>query len=214
MPRLTDPLFAPPPKLPFAAGASPFRQKGAAYLGDIEFLEKSVPGGYAAVLAAVADPAQRAFLGQRFRASEWYDVLPNPGMQATAAKLRGVAISEHLRGVGRFHADSALNGLYRALLKFVSNENVALWMPRVSGIYHEFGRCETRVLSPKVVAGVRHGVPRMLVGWLATVSSSFCERTLEVAGSRAPRVTFGEVHADGAKVGYDLHRLEFELTWL
>jgi hypothetical protein len=208
-----DSLYSLPAALPFPAGTSPFRQKGNAYLGDIAYINQVVPGGFGAVLAAITDPNVRQFLGQPFRGGEWYDVLPNPYMQATAARLRNVSFEEHLRGTGVYHANEAVTGFYKALLRLVSNENIAIWMPRISGLYHEFGRCETRVVGPKNVHGVRTGIPRMLVRWLAVVSSSFCEKALRLAGATNARVVFGAVEPDGSTSGHPLHRVHLDITW-
>src|SRR5579862_3088461 len=97
MTRITDLALAPPATLPFAPGASPFRQKGNAFLGDFEYYAAKVPGGPGAVLAAIPDAPTRAFLSQRFVASEWYDAYPNVSMQLAAARLCGLSFEEHRR---------------------------------------------------------------------------------------------------------------------
>src|SRR5262245_8543837 len=61
---------------PFAPGASPFRIKGVAYRGHLEYAQAHVPGGVAGMLADLGDPRLRAFFEQRFLASTFYDVVP------------------------------------------------------------------------------------------------------------------------------------------
>src|SRR4051812_49045346 len=122
MRRASDAEFVPAAIAPFPAGTSPFRQKGNAYLGDLEYFTSVVPGGPEAVFRGVADDATRHFLKQKFRPSEWYDAYPNVALQLSAARILGLTLEEHRRRVGAWHAHSS--SIYRALLKFVSNENV------------------------------------------------------------------------------------------
>ena len=129
MPSLSDREFDPPLRIPFAPGTSPFRQKGHGYLGDFEYFANRVPGGPEAVLRHVTDDATRAFLSQRFVGSEWYDAYPCLTLHVVAARLAGVTFEEHRRRIGAFHAQ-AMNGVYRALLRVISNEIACTaWTP-------------------------------------------------------------------------------------
>ncbi len=213
MPSVLEPYFAPPASLPFAAGESPFRQKGSAWLGDLEYLSGVVPGGIEGLKASL-EPSLRAFVSTPFRASEWYDVFPNPLMMMAAARLRRMPFIEHQRDVGRWHAKRGFGGIYRALLRFVSNQNVALWGPRVSGLYHEFGRFETRVSGPKEVQGVRRGVPRGLVQWLAVTSAAFTEEALCLAGASVAKAEFTRATQVGSEAGQALFDLDVVITWI
>ncbi len=214
MATIYDPKFAPPAAALFPPGTSPFRQKGTAYLGDFEVLNTLVPGGMPAILKAIPDDATRAFLAKPFHAGEWYDVLPNLQMQKAAAKLRGVSFTAHQRDIGRWQAEHSFRGLYRALLTLVlSNENVALWGPRISAIYHQFGKFETKPAGPRAVEGVRRGVPEGVVQWLMVTSGAFCERVLEFGGAREPRMTFGEPMLEGRHSGQDLYAIPIRVTW-
>lgn len=212
VPGVLDPYFSPPASLPFPAGESPFRQKGSAWLGDLDYLAEVVPGGIPALLASL-DPALKAFVASPFRASDWYDVFPNPLMMLAAARLRRVSFIEHQKDVGRWHAKRGFGGIYRALLRFVSNQNVALWGPRISALYHEFGRFETQVAGPNEVRGVRRGVPRGLVQWLSVTSAAFSEEALCLAGARASKVEFTAVTEVGNQAGQAMFDLDVVITW-
>jgi hypothetical protein len=210
---LRDPAFAPPQALPFRAGTSPFRQKGNAYLGDARYLDEVVSGGFRAVRAAVPDADVRAFFEQQFRASEWYDAYPGAILEATAARLRGISFEQHRRKTGAWHAVGATRGIYGTLLKLVSSENVALWGPRISSIYFEFGKVDTRAAGPHAVDAWRRGVPRELTQWMFYGSAGFCTEALRMTGAREPVVTPHEVEDDGEAHGRELVRFRSRIAW-
>jgi hypothetical protein len=212
MRRVSDPEFSPPSVNPFPVGASPFRQKGNAFAGDLRYFDTCVPGGSAAVLKAIPDPATRAYLSQRFVSSEWYDAYPNVYMQLTAARLRGITFEEHRRRTGAYHAQD-LSGIYRALLKIVSNENVATWIPRISALYWNFGKTETKVVGPREVRGIRRGTPKALLQWVAWASMGFADATLKIAGAHNPVTVLDDVETDGKEAGQELCSVRLRITW-
>lgn len=208
-----DPLFAPPSTLPFPAGASPFRQKGNAYIVDRPWLDESVRGGFAAAVAAIPDAPVRAFLNQRFKASEWYDAYPGAVLEATAARLRGVAFSRHRRESGAYHARHAMRGIYASLLKVISNDNVALWCPRIASMYFDFGKMTTREAGAKSVIATRSGVPAGLVQWSGYAMMAFVESALEIAGARGVRCAVSDVVESDRAFGQATYRMDFTATW-
>jgi len=212
MPALSDREFDPPLRIPFAPGASPFRQKGHAYVGDFEYFESRIPGGPAAVLRHVTDDALRAFLSQRFVGSEWYDAYPCLTLHVVAARLAGLTFEEHRRRIGAFHAQ-AMNGVYRALLRVISNENVALWVPRITAVYWDFGKTDSRVAGPHDVEVMRRGTPRGLLQWLVYASVGFADATLRASGAPSARTTIGEVVREGEQAGQELCSVALRITW-
>jgi hypothetical protein len=213
MPSIFDPSFAPPREPPFPVGTSPFRQKGNAYSGDIRFYNDVVRGGFEAVVAALPDDAHRNFARQQFRASEWYDAYPGAQLEVAAARVRGLPFERHRRETGAWHATHAARGLYGALLRMVSSETVALWGPRISSIYFEFGRTEARVTGPREVCVSRRGTPRELVQWLAFASAGFTEAALQLAGARDVRVTLEDVTDGGRHLGRESANVDLRITW-
>jgi hypothetical protein len=199
--------------LPFRAGTSPFRQKGNAYLADIRYLDEVVPGGFRAVSEAVVDADVRAFFAQSFRGSDWYDAYPGAMLESTAARLRGMSFEQHRRQTGAWHAVGATRGIYGTLLKLVSSESVALWGPRISSMYFEFGKVESRAAGPRTVDAWRRGVPRELAQWLFYASAGFCGEALRLNGAREPVVTAHEVEHDGDAHGRELVRFRARVVW-
>lgn len=212
MGSIYEPSYAPPREPPFPVGTSPFRQKGAAYLADERYYDATLPGGFRGLLAQAPDPL-RAFFLKGFRASEWYDAYPGAMLEALAARVRSLPFEQHRVRTGTWHAEDAVKGIYGALLKLVSNENVATWAPRISGIYFEFGKTETRVAGPRLVTGLRRGVPVELAQWLMFASAGFGTEFLRRAGGRNAKTEIGEVTPDGRSYGRDLVKVELRLTW-
>jgi len=208
-----DPMFGPPLTLPFPVGTSPFRQKGNAYLGDARYLDATVSGGFAAVVAALPEPSLRTFFQQRFRAGEWYDAYPSTALESVAARLRGTSFTTQRRRTGSWHAEHAAQGLYGTLLRFVSNDSLALWGPRISSLYFEFGKTETRVVAPHEILAVRRGIPRELVQWVVYASAGFCETTLRLAGAARATVAVEDVEPDGEAHRRELMRVNLRLRW-
>ena len=212
MRHLNDPDLSPPLTNPFAPGTSPYRQKGNAFIGDFAYFEKCIPGGVPALLRSISDDATRTFLSQKFIASEWYDVFPNLMMQVAAARLRGMSFEEHRRHVGTYHAE-ALSGVYRALLRIVSNENVATWGPRISALYWDFGKMETRVAGPREITGIRRGTPKPLLQFIAWASTGFVETTLRIAGARDAMMVMDDVETEGRVAGVEICSFKLRITW-
>ncbi|HRI67588.1 MAG TPA: hypothetical protein PK156_25260 [Polyangium sp.] len=208
----SDPYFRLPEVAPQSPGASPFRMKGDSYNAAMLFLNGRVPGGFSAVVAAMT-PEMQSFFKQSFRPGDWYDVVPNPYMHLIAARLRGIPFRTHIRDNGAWHADHAMRGSLRTLLRVFSHENVATWLPRISANYHDFGRCETKAVGPGRVRGVRNGMPRALVPWYTTLSASFCEKALSIVGAKDPHMLYGQAEPEGTRGGQDIYSLHFEITW-
>lgn len=208
----SDPYFRLPDRIPIAPGTSPFRMKGDSYNAAMLFLNSRVPGGFPAVVAQMS-PELQAFFKQSFRPSDWYDVVPNPYMHTIAAKLRGIAFREHILDNGSWHADHAMRGPLRALLRVLSHESVALWLPRISATYHDFGKCETKPIGAGKIRGVRTGMPRPLVPWYTVLSSAFCEKALMLGGAKNPKMLFGNAQPEGTRGGQDIYSLHFEISW-
>jgi hypothetical protein len=208
-----DPSFAPPREPPFPVGTSPFRQKGNAYLGDIKYYDDVVPGGFDAVVAALPDEAHRIFARQQFRASDWYDAYPGAQLEVAAARVRRYPFERHRRETGAWHATHAARGLYGALLRMVSSETVALWGPRISSIYFEFGRSDARVTGTREVLVTRRGIPHELVQWMIYASAGFTESALQLAGAREVRVGIENVVDDGRHVGRALAAVDLRISW-
>jgi hypothetical protein len=214
---LVEAAFAPPATVPFPPGGGPFRQKGNGYLGDARFYDATVRGGAGAVVAAIADPRVRAFFEQKFRPSEWYDAMPGVIIESTAARLRGIPFEQHRRQVGSWHAAEGIRGIYAALFKVVSDENIALWAPRISSLYFEFGKVETKALGGRAIEGWWRGLPPQLAQNVCYASAGFCAEALRLTGAHDPIVTLHEVEPDAVfkttAAALETVRVRFRMAW-
>jgi len=212
---IEDPHFALPDAIPFTPGSSPFRIKGWGYEGDVRFYEEFVPGGTAAILRAVheKDPAIASFLSRKFTPDGWYDVVPKLYQSQAAARLRGVSYQAHCHELSRWHAQDKFSGIYRPLLKIVSSEMLAVWIPRMSSSFYDFGSTDSRVAGSKLVRVTRSGMPRVAVQWWAAAATGYFEYCLLTAGARHPHIRWLPTEPDGERMGMELVKMPFEITW-
>jgi hypothetical protein len=210
---IEDPHFILPEEPPFSPGSGPFRIKGWGYQGDVRFYDEHVPGGAEAVAHAVRDPAVGAFLLRKFEPDAWYDVVPKLYQAQAAAKLRGISYEKQCAEASRWHAQDKFSGIYRPLLRVASSEMLAVWIPRLSSSFYDFGSTESRVVGPKVVKVTRYGVPRVAVLWWAHAASSYFEYVIGATGARHPHVRWHPTLPDGERMGMELVKMPFELTW-
>jgi hypothetical protein len=199
--------------LPFPVGTSPFRIKGTAYRGHLEYAESRVPGGQAAIVAQVKDPAIRAFLSQPFLAASWYDSLPMLPLGAAAARLAGMPLDDFLRFRTRLQAESDMRGVYKVLLQVVTVESLALRIPRITATYYDFGSADSRLVAPGHVESVRTGVPEFFLPWNNPVSETYMETVMSLGGAKSPSVRVTKVERDGMAHGVRLAAVTFALRW-
>jgi hypothetical protein len=199
--------------LPFPVGTSPFRIKGTSYRGHLDYAEAQIPGGQAAIVAQVKDPALRAFLSQPFLASSWYDMLPMLPLGAAAARVVGMPLDEFLRYRSRLQAESDMRGVYKLLLQFVTVEALALRIPRIASTYYDFGSADARVVAPGHVESVRTGVPEFILPWHNPVSETYMERVISLGGGKNPSVKVTDVAREGVAHGVRVATVTFALRW-
>ena len=140
-----------------------FRAKGLVYLGAREYYNEVVPGGAAAVRAAIADTGDRAlsaFFEQHFVASGWYDILPVATISAFAARLRGIPHAQQVRENSAWLAKRDLRGVYRILVSMSSVAMVAMRLPRLSMRYFDFGARTERWSASRRWSSIASESPR------------------------------------------------------
>jgi hypothetical protein len=213
MSSIHDASFGLSPRPPFAFGQSPFHVRGAIFKVEIARAEKVVPGGLAAITARIGDPQLDAFLQRPISPAGWYDVQPLAYVGHTAAKLLRISFDQYARELGIDHARVAFDGFSGVVLRVLSHETLAMWLPRISAWFHDFGDVQTASTSPGLVRGVRTGVPRFLVHAWAITACEFAEEMLRRAGAKSPRVHTLAPEADGSREGHDTFRIPFEVCW-
>ena len=211
--KLTDDGASELRSFPFAPGASPFRIKGVAYRGHLEYVEANVPGGVPGMLEDLGDPRLREFFQQNFLAASFYDVVPLAIAGIVCGARTGQTFLEFVRTRTQAQARSDVRGVYRVLLALTSAEAVALRIPKLVGQYLDFGDIETKSRSKGLVTGTRTGVPRALAPWYITVSDAYLRVVLSLAGGGDPSFAVTEVRDAGERDGIQLVDFDFAIRW-
>lgn len=199
--------------LPWPPGQSPYGIKGVAYRGHVEYCERFVPGGHAAVLAALGRPDLDAFFAQAFLASTRYDVFPLALIGLGAARVTGVGFLDFVRERSRWQANEDVHGVYRWLLRLTSPEMIAARLPRLIAQYFDFGDAAIDVVEKGHLRTIRRGLPRPLAEWYAAVSMSYLEVLIGLAGGQGVHCTVGEITLEGRAHGIDVVSMEMEAWW-
>lgn len=199
--------------LPFAPGEAPFRVKGTAYRGHLEYVEQHVPGGVRAMCEALEDARQREFFRQPFLAASLYDVFPLALAGVVCGKLTGQPYLDFVRVRSQAQARSDLTGVYKVLLAFASPQAVASRIPRLMGQYFDFGDTTIEERAPSWIVATRSGLPAPIAPWYAAVSEGYGRVVIAQAGGTEPQLDVVAVEPDGRQAGLDLVKLVFDLRW-
>ena len=200
--------------LPFEPGGSPFRIKGVAYRGHVEYCDRFVPGGHRAALEALGRPAVREFFDQPFLASSYYDVFPLAMAGIGCSRALGVSFLDFVAQRSRWQAAEDVKGVYRLVLKVAAPQMLASRLPRFIAQYFDFGGVELVDVQPGRVSAMRTGIPAPLAEWYIAVSEPYVEVILEKAGAKNVVTTKNlpidlEEHAHGV----DLLRIPMLIEW-
>lgn len=199
---------------PFPPGESPYKVKGIAYKGHIEYVDAHVRGGSRAMIDGMATPALQAFWGQPFLASTFYDIFPLAQSGAVCARLCGEPVRGYLDKRGRTQARSDIKGIYRLLLKLVSAEAVATRLPKFRQQYFSYGSMRAEVVAPRHVKGQSSGVPEPIIHWSTAVIVPYFETVLELTGAKEPKVAFQPpVRRGPDEHGVELVDIAYDLRW-
>ena len=198
---------------PFAPGDSPYRIKGTAYRGHIEYVEEHIDGGLPAMIDAFEDERHRAFFGGPFLAGGLYDIFPLVVAGDVCARLLGMTFLDFVAERSRIQAPKDLGGIYRFLLRMVPTGTVAKRIPMMLGQVLEFGTTEVLQDEPHHMRGVFHGMPSPIAPWFSTVSEAYGTEALRVSGSDDPKLTIERSTPMPAEKGVALVSLTFDIRW-
>lgn len=200
--------------LPFRPGEGPFRIKGVAYRGHLDYVAEHVPGGVEEMVRGFRDPALATFFEQKFLASTFYDVIPLVVAGYVCARQCRKSFSEFVRIRSRYQAQKDIGGIYRVLLKLVSPMHVIQRLPALQAQYLDFTKDGTvEVVEPKRVVLRCTGLPAMLAGWYTTVNETYIEVVLTAAGARNVLVRTAPHEPDGKLEGVAAVKWRSEVVW-
>jgi hypothetical protein len=144
---------------------SPYRVRGSLYLGTRSYFEANVPGGYAALLAALRPPL-RAFMEQSFRAREFYEVMVAPELIDVEARVCGLSILRYLDRRTHWQAQRDLSGLATLVLRLSPPSFFVSRMAAVMTDTFNFGSPAVRMVGNHHLRVQIQGVPQRLCAWL------------------------------------------------
>ena len=197
--------------LPFDPGESPFRMKGTAFRGHLDYVAQHVPGGVDAMLGAL-EPKGRAFFEQPFLAASLYDVFPLAVAGIACGRLTSQGYLDFVRVRSEAQAARDVGGVYKVLLAFASPEAVATRLPRLVSQYEDFTEVETRKAEGNEVRGVSRGLPRAIFPWYATVCDAYARVVVTKAGAKTCELE-ATPKASGDAHGVPVVDMEFAIRW-
>ncbi len=173
--------------LPYPPGEGPFRIKGGAYRGHLDYVAEQVPGGVDEMLRGFRDPALAEFFRRTFLPSSFYDIIPLVVAGYVCARQSHKTYSEFLRIRSRYQAQKDIGGVYRMLLKLVSPMSAVERLPALMAQYMDFAseRQLEKESERRVILSCR-GLPALLAPWFSGVMEAYVDVVLAAAGATNP----------------------------
>jgi hypothetical protein len=198
----------------FPLGEGPFRACGLAYTGALRYVDKRLPGGRAALAAALGpnDPCL-AFYEQLFLAVADYDISPLVRLFVAAARIEDVPIGRFIAERARWSGGADSRGVFKWPLHGATLEETAQRLHFAFNRY--FPPCQAEPLGARTgrFEGELSRLPACMDGLYAHSTVGFCTGALESAGARDVRVEFEPRTSDGTHAGVPLVRARFTVTW-
>jgi hypothetical protein len=200
--------------LQIAPGESPFRMKGSAYLGHIEYVKRFVAGGLEAHYAGFRDPRQATFFQQHFLPSSFYDILPLVAAGHVCARQARISFLQFIRMRSRFQAERDIEGVYRTLLKISTPQLAISRLPTLQAQYLDFpGHGEAEIVEPGKAVMHRRQLPVIIAKWFTIVYETYIEAILEASGAKTVLVRSNSEERDVAAFGFPTVRYRCEVLW-
>jgi hypothetical protein len=199
--------------LPFRPGESPFRVKGVAYRGHLDYVAEFLPGGVEEMLKGFRDPALAEFFQQKFLPSTFYDLIPLVVAGYVCARQSRKSFSEFVRIRSRYQAEKDVGGIYKVLIKLVSPMHVVERLSALQSQYLSFPAGGVEVLGDKHVLFVRPQLPLMLAGWTGTVLETYAQVLLTRAGAKNVLSRPLPLEPDGKVHGFNAVKWQCDVQW-
>jgi hypothetical protein len=217
-----DDFFALPKQPPFEAGHGPFRVKGAALADEVALYRDLLKARPRA--GASEDPLEPAlrllpsarfaqYLAGPYSRTSWYDLTPLVYLTASVAQVRGIPLSGQLKENAAWHAEQASRGVSGLLLRMVSVQMLASWLPRAAAFFHDFGEVVTQRTGTNHVVALRTGIPHFFVQSWAVIGNAFLESMLARVGAKNVRVYPLPVTESDVRFEYPVYTVPFDVRW-
>jgi hypothetical protein len=199
-------------ELRYPVGQSPYRIKGSGYLLHMQYVDEQLPGGRAAMKAAIRTPELRAFFDQTFFAGHLVDIYPLVAVGHTCARIQGVSFERFIRLRSRHQAEGDLRLFRKLILRIASPEMLATRIPAITASYFDFATAEVVEKKPESITALMHGVPRELVPWMSYVGDETVRFMLEFNGVKGLRSRVTS-KLEGKRDGHDVMAIRSTVQW-
>ncbi len=201
--------------LPIDPGMGPFRIKGVAYLGHLDYVRRFAAGGIEGMHQNFRDKRQSEFFRQKFLHASFYDIFPLVASGFACARQCRLSFSQFLSMRSRFQAEQDIQGVHSVLLKLVSPTMVVMRLPSLQSQYLDFsGGGEAHMAEPKHAVLQRRQLPEILARWFAIVNEMYVEVALGAAGADGLVVRAKTLERDSPSHGYPTVRYQCDVFWL
>lgn len=198
--------------LPFPVGKSPFRIKGSGYLLHMQYVDEQLPGGRAAMRAAIRSPELREFFDQTFFAGHLVDIYPLVAVGHICARIQGVSFERFIRLRSRHQAEGDLRLFRKLILRIASPEMLATRIPVITASYFDFASAEVVEKKPESIVAMLHGVPREIAPWMGYVCDETVRFMLEYNGVKGLKSKFVS-EPEGKRDGQDIMGIRSTVQW-
>ena len=194
-------------------GLGPFHVKGLLYLGNIEYHNAEVPGGFEAVLARLRTPELKTFFEQPFTAAAMYDAAPVLALSEAASHVKGRPHLHFVRETARWNAERRLRSVYRSLLGD-SIDALPHKLPRLTMQYFDFGRVSVEPGRGRFRLCFGQ-IPRFLLNWYVGATQGYGQGALELLGAKGIRLSHpNNVRTDGEAEGIETVAFSYDCQWI
>lgn len=199
-------------RLPKAPGEGPFRVKGVAYKGLLQFVRSRLDGGMDGFTANLKDPALRSFLLQPFLAGSLYDFFPIVAASGVVASMCRFPLEVFAHGQGRSQAQHDAENVHRAFLQGRSFEELTTRYRPFCTRYYDFGDYEARALGSNAIRLVSKGMPAWAASWIGAMQGGYVTGLVNLTGKGDPTVTVHPPRRDGVASGLPTVTIEIDIA--
>jgi hypothetical protein len=203
----------------FRPGSGPFLVRGLAYVTALQWVDKRLDGGRAALVHALggtADPSA-AYLDQIFVVTGEYDLSPLLRLYVAASALEAVPVGRFIDTRARHSAASDTQGMWKSMLKQSTPEAMAQRLYFAFNRYFPGANAKTVEVAPTDeggrFVGELSGLASCMDGLYVRSTEGFVGAALEIAGARDVRMEWADPAPEGEVQGIVTERVAFTATW-
>ena len=193
-------------------GTPSFRAKGRGFTATLKYAAKRVPGGVEATLASLS-PGDRAYAGQLFIESGWYDAFVLERLMRAVAAIKGETLRDFARAQAVVTARLDTSGIYRHSFRAASPEELTRRLPRGFNRYFEPMQAELDGIDGSCASYSLRRVPDALRDLAEGVTEGFCTGAMEAAGIAPPLFSWDPPTPDDPVGAAPTRRLPFRMLW-